>query len=219
MNLFYSIFENAIDVLFPKRCMVCRKASSFLCIPCIATFPRATLTKQAFIISLFDYRHAPTKRAVWRFKYGNIRGIADSFGESLYEEIIVNLSEQLIVSQGRTFLLVPIPLHQKRLRERGYNQSELLVKSIMKHDTQKIFSMSLTSLKRIRETKAQAKKERRSERFQNLHGAFQASSNEVQNRDIILIDDVATTGATLCEARKALLSAGAKSVYAYTVAH
>lgn len=219
MNLLSQIFGQIIDAIIPNRCIGCTETGTFLCSKCLSSIPKSEPLIQSFITAIFDYRHPIMTRAVWRFKYGNIRGLADIFGEKLYEEIIGDLSEQLFISRSEMFLIIPIPLHKKRLRERGYNQSELLVRAIKKLDSNSLFEFSPDTLTRIRETKPQAKKVRRSARLENLRGAFAIQKNNVRNKHIILIDDVATTGATLSEARKVLGAAGAKSVRAYTIAH
>lgn len=215
----FSIFEYIIDILLPKRCAGCSKIGTFLCPACVQTIPPPEPPKESYISAVFDYRHKVMKRAIWRFKYENVRGLANFFGESLYGEIVGDLGESLHFSKTEVFLLVPIPLHTKRLRERGYNQSELIARSLLQHDVNKLLELSVTSLTRTRATKPQARSDRRSARLANLAGAFKAEHSTVKGRNIVLIDDVTTTGATLSEARKALIRAGARSVYAYAVAH
>jgi ComF family protein len=217
MNTLANIVRFFIDALLPKKCVGCQELGSFMCGRCSSKLPRAHPPKQSYISALFDYRNPTTKQSIWQFKYKNLRGLADFFGERLYEEILGDLSEELLFSKKEQLLLVPIPLHPRRLRERGYNQSELLVKSILNNDANQLFKFSPDVLVRVRETKPQAKKEARSARIQNLRGAF--NSNRVLGKKIILVDDVTTTGATIEEARNVLLAAGARSVRAYTVAH
>lgn len=222
MNTPASILTRLTDIVFPRACCGCGNLGTFLCARCLEQAPRAEplhSQSNSFITAIFDYRHPAMRRVIWRFKYKNARSIAALFGGALYDEIINELGNDLRVNLNEKFLLVPIPLHAKRLRERGYNQSELLAKEIAKHDADKIFEIELKALTRTHATKAQAKSEKRATRFENLRGAFLANPGLVRGKHIILIDDVTTTGATLSEARKALLKAGAKTVRAYTVAH
>ncbi|MBI5400698.1 MAG: ComF family protein [Candidatus Yonathbacteria bacterium] len=213
------IFICLIDTLFPRACAGCGTHGTLLCAECLGSVPRADQPVHPFINALFDYQNKIIRHAIWRFKYRNARGFAKHFGERLYEDIVGDLGDNLHISKNRTFLLVPIPLHKKRLRKRGYNQSELIVRAIIKHDAGNLFEFSNHALMRVRDTKSQARAEKRATRLENLRGAFRADCTLVREKDIVLVDDVTTTGATLSEARKALLKAGARSVRAYAVAH
>jgi len=198
-------------------------SGTFLCEECVDTFQNARRPEYAFINAIFDYQNPVMRKVIWRFKYRNARDIAKCFGERLYEEILNELGDELDASIRPTgadpIFIVPIPLHKKRFRERGYNQSELLAREIIKCDNNKILQLETSALKRTQNTKPQAKAEKRASRFKNLFGAFTAESAIVRGKHIILIDDVTTTGATFSEARKTLLQAGARTVRAYAVAH
>lgn len=219
MQIFQYTMALIADTIFPQKCAGCGEHGILACLECLASAKRADPSMYPFITAIFDYQNLFIRRAIWRFKYKNARGFAKHFGEILYEEIIGDLGDNLYISKNKTFLLLPIPLHKKRLKERGYNQSEILVKSIMKNDMSKLFEFSQNALIRIRETKPQARSEKKTARLENLRGAFIANTSIVKGKDIVLIDDVTTTGATLSEARKALRKAGARTVRAYTVAH
>lgn len=213
------MFTQIVDMLFPQACAVCGEGGSLLCENCMVNIPRADQPAQSFITAVFDYQNEAIRGVIWKFKYKNARAVAQYFGKKLYEEIIGDIGDNLHISKNEKFLLVPIPLHKKRLRERGYNQSELLALEILKHDTEKIFELASDALTRARSTRPQAKSEKRAARFENLRGAFTASPESVVGKHIIIVDDVTTTGATLSEARKVLLRAGARTVRAYAVAH
>lgn len=219
MHTLRSIIIYITDTIFPRACYGCGIHGTLLCGKCIAHIPGPPSSTHPFITAVFDYRNPIIRRAIWRFKYNNVRGFAKIFGEKLYEEIVGDLGDELHISRDETFLLIPIPLHKNRLRTRGYNQSELIVRAIIWNDMGNIFERAPKSLLRVRETKPQAKSEKRIARFKNLRGAFRADTERVRGKNILLIDDVTTTGATLSEARKSLLSAGARSVRAYAVAH
>lgn len=219
MDIIVSILARIVNILFPTHCVGCGISGAHICEKCLAKAPRARDAEYSFISSLFEYQNTTIRQAIWNFKYKNARGVAQIFGEKLYEEIIADLGDRLHISKSETFLLVPIPLHKKRSRERGYNQSELLAQEIIKYDTENIFVLTTNALSRTRPTNAQARKEKRQARFENLKGAFTASNEVVRGKNIILIDDVTTTGATLTEARNTLLATGAREVIAWTVAH
>jgi ComF family protein len=122
--------------------------------------------------------------------------------------------------------VVPIPLHKRKLRERDFNQAELLGKGVAKY-----FSIPLENnvLKRKKFTLAQAKIKDFKKREENIKDIFEISpefikkcagqnQNLLKDKIIILVDDVSTTGATLSEAAKVLMRAGAKEVWGVVVA-
>ncbi|MFZ2831573.1 MAG: phosphoribosyltransferase family protein [Minisyncoccia bacterium] len=215
----HQIFTRILNLLFPEVCIGCEKAGCLLCEKCISLVPRSSETEYPFINALFSYRNPLIRELVWRFKYKNAKRVAQSFGKELYEGILGEIGDGLSVTKSEYFLLVPIPLHKKRERARGYNQSGLLCRAIIEYDTEKIFQLETKALVRTQNTKPQAKSEKRDARLENLRGAFIADKTIVKGKHIILIDDVTTTGATFSEARKVLLKAGAKSVSAWAVGH
>ena len=109
---------------------------------------------------------------------------------------------------------IPVPLHSRRKRERGFNQAELLAEQLSAATQIPI----LLSLRRTRHTQTQTSFDR-AERMENLHDAFQVRNNAaVQNKHLVLVDDVLTTGSTLNECARTLMHAGAASVRAICVA-
>lgn len=187
---------------------------------CIESIPCADKNPHTFITSVFDYHNKKIKRAIWRFKYKNMREFANIFAPYLYDEIIGVLGNELFIYGRENILLVPVPLHKKRLRERGYNQSDLLVREILKLDTAHIFSYESNILVRTRETKPQAKSEKKSARLKNMRNAFTSQkSAQIRGRIVILIDDVTTTGATFLEAKRALAHLRPRKILAFAVAH
>ena len=120
----------------------------------------------------------------------------------------------------RDALLVPIPLSGSRLRERGFNQALLLCESLVALDNNQNFKLEKNVLIKPKETEHQAKIEDRQKRLKNIIGSFAVKNPElIQKKNIILIDDITTTGATLHEAKKILRAAGARKVIAFTIAH
>ena len=130
------------------------------------------------------------------------------------------LSELSVMENFREPLLIPIPLSPKRYRERGYNQAELICRELIKIDRNKNFKLEKNILIKPKETEHQARIKNRRERLENIVGSFSVKNVEsIKNRNIILIDDITTTGATLAEARKILKKSGARKIIAFTVAH
>ncbi len=171
------------------------------------------------MLSLYDYRAPLVREAVWMLKYRGSKKIAALLAALLYEELLAFLEEYAPLSDFTNPLLIPIPLSRKRERERGFNQCVLLTDELGKLDGGRNFSVSKIALRKMKDTPSQTKTDKRSERLENLKDCFLADQKEVARRNIILIDDVATTGATLAEARRTLRAAGARKVIAFTIAH
>lgn len=220
-------FTYILNIIFPIQCSGCATPNVFLCASCMKMIPRAPNAEHTFIHAVLDYRNPLLKDAIWKFKYAHARGLARDLARPLYEEIIGVLGERIESALGNTtiasdekILLVPIPLHTKRLRERGYNQSDLLARAILTHDKNCLFELAGDALVRVRQTPPQARAEKRAARLTNMRGAFNAQKIEkVRGRTVILIDDVTTTGATLLEAKRAIEKSRPRAVLAFTVGH
>lgn len=142
-------------------------------------------------------------------KYDGLLPLAGTAAEILAERI----SEQQHVT--RIDVIVPVPLHWTRRRQRGFNQSELIAK-VLGERLQLPVSSDL--LERIRKTQDQIGLNAK-ERVENMRGAFATRSKvDASGMRVLLVDDVITTGATLCEAARELRDAGCKSVYAAVIA-
>ena len=147
-------------------------------------------------------------------------GINDYFSVDGYEKLLEELSDAEILDGFRNPIVVPVPLAYKRLRERGYNQATLVVRALIARDERaQTFTIAEHALTRIRETPKQMEIKNRAKRLTNMLGAFSADANIVRGKNIIVLDDVATTGATLRACRDALLAAGARSVMLVSIAH
>lgn len=142
------------------------------------------------------------KELIKEFKFHNMPWLADALACEMLPFLPQNYD-----------LLVPVPLHANRLQERGYNQSELLVRALSR-----LSGMPWqNSLERVRDTPHQTGLNRE-ERLQNLHDAFVCTSaSAVNGKRVILVDDVCTTGTTLLSCAKALHRAGAKTIMSCTL--
>lgn len=220
---------NLLDLLFPKRCVGCKNIGSYICSACITT------------IRSIDYQLCPVcvKPAIGGITHPRCKtpwGLDGLFTAVHYDGVMrmaiktmkyqyvsdLNASiVEIVVSRipstfPRFDYLVPVPLHPKRNRERGFNQSTLLAnglsKSLNTHVENKI-------LIRTRYTTPQFSLDK-IHRKANLSGAFALSTGtSVQGKTIALIDDIATTMATLSECAKVLKRNGAKNVWGIVVAH
>lgn len=222
MTFFNTIKEGILNTIFPMKCISCQKSGSNFCIECLADSPAAERESLEWIFPIFDYRHPPIKKALWLLKYKNKKKFANIFAEVLHGKILEEVSELGPMQNFRDPILIPIPLSKQRHRERGYNQAELLARELVKIDTDLNFKLLNNVLIKPKDTEHQARIKNRAERLKNIIGSFAiklGSEDTMKKRNIILIDDILTTGATLSEAKKVLKSAGARKIIAFTVAH
>jgi competence protein ComFC len=138
----------------------------------------------------------------------------------MYARLIEEIAELRTFSEGAGIILVPVPITNKRLRERGYNQAELIAKGLMQNDKEKIFKLGKNIIVKTKDTLPQALIKNRNKRLKNVVGCFELKNNLlIKNKTIIVIDDVTTTGGTINEVIKLLKKAGAKKVVGFAVAH
>ncbi|MBI2868019.1 MAG: ComF family protein [Chloroflexi bacterium] len=223
-----SAWQGALDLLFPQRCVGCRVEGFFLCPACLATArrleppycavcceptagaercghcARAPLAVDA-VRSVFAY-DGVVKEGVRQFKYHNLKALAPLFGQEL-----ARLAEKHFPGVD---VVLPVPMHPGRVRERGYNQAALLgggVSRLLRAP------MEERALRRVRATSPQATSSTREERQRNVQSAF-AVVGALPGARVLLVDDVCTTGSTLSECALVLKEAGCASVFAVTVA-
>ncbi len=171
----------------------------------------------AGILSAFKYRDPLVRQALWLLKYRGNRRVAKLFAELLSDQFIETVSEEALYADFSNPIIIPIPLSHERMKERGWNQAEMLARELQK--IQPAFELQIKTLKKIRHTAPQTSLSRAA-REKNLKGCFVVAKPElIKNRNIILIDDVTTTGSTILEARRALLKSDARRVLAFTIAH
>lgn len=198
-----------INLFYPPyaRCYCCGHprldgAGDHLCLPCREAL--ASMRKQAvfFYVEGMEQVYAPypyegaARELIRCLKYDCVRDAAGLLGR-----------EMAACIGGEAFdALVPVPLHRVRLRERGFNQAELLSRAVGEQKSIPV----LPALSRLRETGQQAKLEKE-RRIKNMEDAFQACE-KVKGLRLLLVDDVCTTGATARDCARALRAAGAQSV-------
>lgn len=227
MRYLITIKDTILNIVFPIYCLSCGKSDENLCRQCLSGFPSAERESAKWIFPTFDYRHPPVKKAVWLLKYKGRKSLAKVFAEVLYGHILEELADLVAMENFIEPILVPIPIDSNRKRERGFNQAELICKELIKLDLTAQegngvnFKLRSDILIKIKDTGHQARIENRSHRMKNIVGSFALSSKtvDIHGKNIIIIDDVTTTGATLSEARKVLRQAGARKVIAFTIAH
>lgn len=182
--------------------------------------PTARAHSNTNVHALFDYKNAIVRDIVWSLKYDGSKQAADLCAALLYDVIVAEIAEQTIFLTIEKPLLIPIPLSKKRERERSFNQCARIADTLQKLDKNACFMLRKNILVKHRDTSSQTKSQDKRARAENLRGCFSISTaNEIFGKDIILIDDVFTTGSTLAEATATLKHAGARKILCFTFAH
>lgn len=168
--------------------------------------------------SLFSYADPASRALVKALKYEGRKDVVSWIALQAAELLRHELSEKYLLEQKPT-LIIPIPLTKKRFIERGFNQSALIARAIA-DKLPKITEYDDTLLKRIDFDQSQTKARTRKERAKNIQGAFTITDSEsIRDRDVLIVDDVITTGSTIREAMRVLQDTGARSVSGFSVAH
>lgn len=235
-----NVVGGIIDIIFPSRCIICgvflndspsppfcttclsgiHHISSPQCTRCGIPFPdshgenhlcgECISTEQPFSIARALGKYEGTLlTAIHRFKYGRKISAGTALGRIMAHR----------TCRSHDFedfsLVIPVPLHTKRLRERGFNQSVILAREIARAHN---IPLNLSSLERKVDTQQQTQL-KKNERGQNVRGAFALTKpGPIEGKKILLIDDVFTTGSTVRECARVLIRNGAKEVAALTVA-
>ncbi len=232
------LFQAAVSLLYPATCTICRKhvrAGEYLCDSCQAKVVRIVppfcetcsepfdgSINTAFTCANCAHRtiYFKTAVAVYRGR-GIVRDVIHEFKYNRQIHLRHLVARWLCAAldderlRGQKFeVVVPVPLHPARQRERGFNQASLLAKLLSAQTSIPCRPL----LKRVRYTTTQTALDR-SERMENLHNAFRLRKNaDVRGLRVLLIDDVLTTGSTLNECARVLKRAGATSVHSATAA-
>ncbi|MBV8056280.1 MAG: ComF family protein [Deltaproteobacteria bacterium] len=142
-----------------------------------------------------------------RHKYGRDQSLSHALAQCLGESLPLNSDDYDLV--------LPVPLHRRRLRWRGFNQAAMLGFVVARKIN---CALDVVTLARIRDTPPQTSQDS-ARRRQNVRGAFAVTRpHQIANRSLLLVDDVMTTGATLDECARILLAAGARKVDVFTLA-
>ncbi len=219
----------ALNLFFPIWCIGCGREGKYICDSCYEKVPlisppicvkcgRPLTVKNTcpgciegtvFIDGIrapFLF-HGVIRKAIHELKYRNLKAIAPSLAGFLHHY----LSENPIPGE----VLVPVPIHQKRRRERGYNQSSLIAFELSRRNglpvVEDCLIKSVNTLPQVKTTSA-------SERHKNVADVFTCTNEQLKGKHVILIDDVSTSGATLNTCAKVLKASGVASVWGLTIA-
>lgn len=220
-----------LDLLFPRVCLGCQTEGSFFCRACrselVFSAPHCLVcSKRNFTAVLcgacerqsglrrfltpFSYRTPAIRDLIHAYKFDGARELA-----SFFADMIAAFCEFYGIRPPASAILVPIPIHRHRERQRGFNQSALLADELAR----RLRLVVAPALRRPRWNTPQTEMESYAARRKNVAGAFTiADAAAIRDRTVILVDDVAASGATLSEAARILRTHGAHTVWAVTIA-
>lgn len=212
------ILELVLDLLFPPRCVFCQKllktGEQGICSHCQTEVPwivgKDAEQKFEFVSNCVSplWFQGNVRESIHRYKFENHSGYAKTYGKLIAQSVYDHLSDEFD-------LITWVPLSKKRLRTRGYDQAELLAKHVADYFDCAV----MKTLQKVRNTNAQSGIKDDSARRANVMGAYEAVDPKIiAGKRILLIDDVVTTGSTLSECARILLTAGAVDVVCASIA-
>lgn len=245
--IFQKIKNFVLDILFPVSCLFCSNFGAWICRECLEKIEilkqqvcpycencatsngivcfgckskffkkNKTIPLDGLLVSA-RYRDTKISRAVHTFKYNFIKSLRVPLGSLIVESTLKNDTKL-------PDMIIPVPLHNRRLRWRGFNQAELLACYVGKNLSPgfdiPVFSNILT---RNKYTSPQMKIKNYAERKKNIQNSFNisralANKNILKEKTILLVDDISTTGATLFECARVLKQNGARKVFGAVIA-
>ena len=225
----------ALDIFFPPICLNCQKTiddrNKLICEKCLSLIKlnntffcpvcRARLAEnkkichydsQYLLAAAGNYDDPVLQNLIHYFKYKYFKDLSPILGELALKYLeILNLTSLNL----KSFTIVPIPLHPAKERQRGFNQAKLIAEFL----SNKLNLELIEPLKRVKNTEPQAKLKDQNKRIKNISGCFEIKNPEqVKHKNILLIDDVFTSGATINEAVKILKINGASKIITLVLA-
>jgi len=193
-----------LDLLLAPRCAGCEAPGAWLCLGC----RDACEPERRGRVHAAGTYGGPLRRAIHRFKYGGERALASELGALVAARVAADLARGMALD-----VVVPAVSHVGRVRERGYDQAALLAAHVAARS-----GLPLRApLRRVRAGTPQVALDRAA-RAKNVRGAFISEAGSLAGLRVALVDDVATTGATLAAATAAIRAAGAREVRAFVIA-
>ncbi|MDP2874400.1 MAG: ComF family protein [bacterium] len=200
--------ETVLDVILPRSCLGCGQEGRYVCEQCDLFLSEATsLFRQEGLeelVSAWEY-DGLIKDIILRVKYD---GMFDAIGE-LVEKAFATKKPYIPEDAMITF----VPMFKKKEKQRGFNQAELIAQKIREMTGAKMLPL----LEKVKDTSSQTKLDK-TERLANVRGSFRRKEGIVYPSNVLLVDDVWTSGATMKECAKVLRRSGVKRVFGFTLA-
>ena len=211
-----------LELFFPKFCFGCQKEKAYLCKDCQAVLDISGFHQKTEISGIEDlyfaleYKSPLLKNLVKNFKYKPfIKELSKPLASLITAHLQLLDTSLLFYDQNSDFVLIPVPLEKRKLKRRGFNQAREIAKEISIFLNLPLIDNALIKNKT---TKAQVSLSEK-ERIKNIIGAFECQNQEkIKGKNVLLVDDIYTTGATMREASEVLKKAGAKKIIGMVIA-
>lgn len=242
MNYPQRIINFVLDTVFPVICLGCGSFSTlnrknYLCKSCLRLIPikkdlecigckmksllgktcpgcRSWYIDQLLVVA--DYKNKILEKIIKALKYRFVVDLAESIRPLIKKYVYFLAKEKHFNIIADSPIIIPIPLHYRRLNWRGFNQAEVIAEIIAEITN---LGTENTALTRSSTSKPQVEIDKKSERLENMNNQFRVfTDKKIKGKTLLLIDDVCTTGATLNECARILKEAGAKKVIGFVVA-
>ena len=213
------IVDNILNLIYPPVCGMCGKISKEnLCNKCSIKIKQYEITNKYIQIKkdmffdeikcILNYK-SDIRKTIIQYKFNNRAYLYKTFSK------IILKNKKTCGFLKKYDIIIPVPMHIKRKRKRGYNQTELIAKEIAKNIDIKLITNNLVKTKNI---KSQSKLSKR-QRKENVKNVFELKrKDDIKNKNILIFDDIYTTGSTVNECAKVLKNAGANKIGILTLA-
>jgi len=227
--------DSILDIIFPKNCLSCQKEGSYLCQPCFDKIPVNSSTpcyicqkrspdgrlcpacrknhpaELTGLLIASDWNNMLVRQIIYECKYRFVKELAIPMAKIMTKFIVKNWELRI-----KNSVLIPIPLHKRRLSWRGFNQAELIAVQISKLNDIPILN---NVIRRSRHTPPQMEIKNKVSRTDNVRDAFSVDrKSDITNKIVILVDDVCTTGSTFNECAAALWTLRPKEIWGLALA-
>lgn len=255
INILNIIYNTALNTLFPICCAICKSDGEYLCNACESKLDLNyildknkqkiyglvnNIGKENWIYAKYKYQNYNLKKLEYKIKYNHHPKLAEKLGEYSYDFILGKMIKKNTESNNfENIFLIPIPISKERLKQRGYNQTEYIVRGVTKMNPNfKILNIlkrkETIKLKDIYGVDNRLEEMRYSmsvdvsligggEAAATMNSKINLNNLDIKNKNniYILIDDITTTGSTFYEARRALVEYGITlgNIYSYAIAH
>lgn len=212
------LWENTKEILYPQTCIICgRKEKEYVCKKC------EKILKNKLLYKIDNYKNKYFSKHIYVFKYeGIIRSKIIDFKFNGKSYLAENFAKIILKNEKicRFFesydIIIPVPIHNKRKAQRGYNQSELIAKQICKINNKINIQNDILIKEKNNVAQSSLNKEQRIQNAKNVYKII--NKEKILNKKIIIIDDIYTTGSTVNECSKILIKNGAIDVLVLTIA-